>query len=644
MGASAFIWRRYLYHGILLLLLLLATGLRFASLDAQSFWNDEGNTARLVERVIPLIIEGAAGDVHPPGYYLLLHMWRALVGETEFALRSFSAFSGVLTVALTASISRTFLPRMHKTFPLTMLPSVLFITINPLSIYYSQEARMYAQLELAVTGLLWAAISFYKEMVNPVRENKLYANFILIAALSAAVAFGLYTHYAFVFALASLSCAYGLYWLLHERGNWRMLVQWVIALMIGGLLFLPWVPVALGASGWRPPDLGAPDALTTMARTLVVGITLPVPEANYAVCALIILGILISMSVPHAPFAAWAASAMAFLPMGFIAISGIYRPAYLKFMVISVSPLAVSLSALHASRLYRRSHPVLKVILPLGLLLMYTPVQVKALQHLYRNPAFARDDYRSVVRFLEEDALPGDAVVLNAPNQWEVYTYYDKGILPVYTAPYQATRDEMNAWVEKILTHHTKLYVLYWGETEADPERLMESALARQAFKAKEKWISSIRLAWYGTVTGSMKDAEVDEVALDQNIQLKGYRMQEGPLFPGEILPLTLVWSVEETPSQRYKVFVHLVNQEGNLKAQTDAEPGGGLYLTDSWRAGLAINDNYGVLLPFDVQPGVYDVLVGMYDFSGRRLPVTQNNQWLGDSYHLDKVIVQERQ
>ncbi|HDQ34698.1 MAG TPA: hypothetical protein ENN14_00085, partial [Chloroflexi bacterium] len=50
----------------LLVLLLLSAGLRFYRLDAQSFWNDEGNTARLVERPIPLIIAGAAGDIHPP--------------------------------------------------------------------------------------------------------------------------------------------------------------------------------------------------------------------------------------------------------------------------------------------------------------------------------------------------------------------------------------------------------------------------------------------------------------------------------------------------------------------------------------------------------------------------------------------------
>ena len=88
------------------LLLLLATGLRFHRLDAQSFWNDEGNSARLSERAIPAILEGTASDIPPPLYYLLLHGWRALLGDSEFALRALSAFAGVLTVATVAALAK----------------------------------------------------------------------------------------------------------------------------------------------------------------------------------------------------------------------------------------------------------------------------------------------------------------------------------------------------------------------------------------------------------------------------------------------------------------------------------------------------------------------------------------------------------
>ena len=134
-------------------LLLLATALRLPTLADQSFWNDEGNTARLVERPISLILEGAAGDIHPPGYYLLLHVWRALVGETEFALRAYSAYCGILTVAVTIAIARR-----ASRGTLAAVAAGLIAVLHPLSVVYSGEARMYAQLGLLSALTLWAAI------------------------------------------------------------------------------------------------------------------------------------------------------------------------------------------------------------------------------------------------------------------------------------------------------------------------------------------------------------------------------------------------------------------------------------------------------------------------------------------------------
>ena len=85
-------WRQAL---LLSALVALAVGLRMYKIDAQSLWYDEGNSARIAERSVALIIAGAAGDIHPPLYYLLLKFWRALFGSGEAALRSLSAACGV---------------------------------------------------------------------------------------------------------------------------------------------------------------------------------------------------------------------------------------------------------------------------------------------------------------------------------------------------------------------------------------------------------------------------------------------------------------------------------------------------------------------------------------------------------------------
>src|SRR5215813_4967238 len=96
-----------LYAILPVVIVLLAAVLRFHMLSAQSLWNDEGNTLRLVERPIGALIDAASHDIHPPGYYLALKGWWVLTGETEFALRAFSALMGVLTTACVYALGKS---------------------------------------------------------------------------------------------------------------------------------------------------------------------------------------------------------------------------------------------------------------------------------------------------------------------------------------------------------------------------------------------------------------------------------------------------------------------------------------------------------------------------------------------------------
>jgi hypothetical protein len=46
------------------------------------------------------------------------------------------------------------------------------------------------------------------------------------------------------------------------------------------------------------------------------------------------------------------------------------------------------------------------------------------------------------------------------------------------------------------------------------------------------------------------------------------------------------------------------------------------------------------VLVPLDSTPGEYPLLVGMYGFSGERLPVTLNGEAAGDALPLTTLTV----
>ena len=90
----------------LALIALLAFGVRFHLLGAQSLWNDEGSSYVQAGRAFNEIAANAARDIHPPLYYWLLKVWMALTGEREFALRALSALASVLSVAFTAAAGR----------------------------------------------------------------------------------------------------------------------------------------------------------------------------------------------------------------------------------------------------------------------------------------------------------------------------------------------------------------------------------------------------------------------------------------------------------------------------------------------------------------------------------------------------------
>jgi hypothetical protein len=65
-------------------------------------------------------------------------------------------------------------------------------------------------------------------------------------------------------------------------------------------------------------------------------------------------------------------------------------------------------------------------------------------------------------------------------------------------------------------------------------------------------------------------------------------------------------------------------------------------YPTRLWQPGEIIKDEWQIRLPQDMQPGMYELRVGLFDaLSNKRLPVTKDGAAVGDSVliHTFKVI-----
>jgi hypothetical protein len=254
-----------------------ALALRVAWIGAQELWLDE--VLSVAKATNPAWLGAPALRANtPPLYYVLLRAWVALVGTSETAVRLPSA---VLGAGFVAAILWT----AHEVFGRRVAVwAGLVAAVNPIHVYYSQEARAYALLTLA---LLLAMVTLWRAL----RDDTTGAWALFAGAALAS----LYSHYSAVLGLLP-----GSYLVWAWPGppapgrRWR---RYGAALGVAGALFLPWVVgkvlLSRGAGAdWWVPELWArtPPALALLRSLEVFGLgpeagLLPIALKQYTVLA-----------------------------------------------------------------------------------------------------------------------------------------------------------------------------------------------------------------------------------------------------------------------------------------------------------------------------------------------------------------------
>ncbi|HSN74291.1 MAG TPA: glycosyltransferase family 39 protein [Anaerolineae bacterium] len=658
---------------LLWLVMLLAAALRFFRIGHQSLWADEGNSAAMAGRSLAEISARAAADIHPPGYYWLLALWSRIFGDGEAALRALSALWGILLVWLVYQIvSRLFDRR-------TALVAAFFAAINPFLIYYSQEARMYAQLA-ALAALLFYGLTRYilhESIVLRADGSSKTMSFSGLATgviLFAAVA-GLYTHYTFPVMVGVATLLYGLWvWNSRRRGFVQVrFLHWAMLLIIMAFFYLPWFGTAWNQlMNWPRSGQGAAlgDALAQVLAVLALGPVSPIePDSLWLVVflALFILGLWpwVRANGRRAHWLSWGLPLLWLAaPVALVLLGGLFKPAYMKFLLMAAAPFTMLLGrgvtgfmeALARGQWSRRtatplsgrrksgknvppqpasapapSSPVGKLLsylwLAVAIVLVSIPTGI-TLAAYYFDPAVARDDYRSIAAYISAVAGPDDSIILNAPGQREVFEYYYQGPLPLYGLPEQRPPDEAAtlARIEEIAGQHPHLYTLYWATEESDPNQLIESWLDTHAYKAEDLWQGNTRFVIYATQQPTDDwPLQTSDVLFGDQIRLASYALSSQEITSGDVLQLQLNWQAERQPDADYTVFVQLLDERDQVVAQRDAPPGD--RPTSEWQPGETIADNHGVLVPHGTAPGDYRLILGMYNpATGERLPVGEQD------------------
>jgi mannosyltransferase len=158
-----------------------------------------------------------------PLYYLLLHGWVYLVGDSVFAVRSLSIVFAGGAVVMTYFIGRTLFDKRVGAL------SALLFAVSSFELQVSQEARMYSLMVLLACTSMYFVIRF-------IRQRDLVASIGYVLATTLLV----YTHvYAFFLVLAQNIFVITLV-AMESRERRSRCVSWVAMQGAVLVLFAPW--------------------------------------------------------------------------------------------------------------------------------------------------------------------------------------------------------------------------------------------------------------------------------------------------------------------------------------------------------------------------------------------------------------------
>jgi hypothetical protein len=113
------------------------------------------------------------------------------------------------------------------------------------------------------------------------------------------------------------------------------------------------------------------------------------------------------------------------------------------------------------------------------------------------------------------------------------------------------------------------------------------------------------------------------DINFDNRTRLVGYEYNVEALLQGKPTPLILYWQVLAPLPADYTIFVHLIDEDGQIANQADGPPLQGAYPTSYWEAGEWLTDPHQFWGGNPLPEGKYRIAVGFYEpESGQRLPV----------------------
>ncbi|MHB1131297.1 MAG: glycosyltransferase family 39 protein [Chloroflexota bacterium] len=595
--------------------------MRLYHLSFQSLWWDEGISLYLASLDISSLLwnKDFALDLHPPLYHIALSVWTAAVGADTFAARSFSALAGTLNVPLLYVVAARLADRRVG------IGAAWLLAVSPLSIYYSQELRMYALMPLLATASMYA---FLRILQSPNGRASSFA----VACYALSTAAGLWTYYYLALQVVVQNVFFGLWWLWRRTG----IRPWLSGQVCAVVLFVPWLLFA-GTSLIGSPDLQVSgDAYgwgevghfaRVFAAAFSVGFDAVTPWSDWAAIGFYILAVL-GLLVRQERFSGGNVLVVLWLlvpPLLAFAIATQRAFLFPRFVLFSAFALYV-LAGGGLAWLWRRTW-----ILGLLALTLVTAASALGLSHHYTVPrtAYASSDYLPLVARLRVLAEPSDLVLAN--QAWGAG--YARAYLPDPAPTVGWSQPDWSADPERarqaataLLERHGRTWLLSWCEDRRCPPDPLAVSLGEVGTRRYTEQVGEFTLRLFSASGLSAVSSPLSNrgESFAGTIALDGALVTSGNVLrPGQTVSVQAFWRAQTAPAADYTVFAQMLGPDGRVYGQQDSQPLGGTQPTSGWRVGEVTVDNYAFELAPGAPEGPYRLIMGWYEAkTGTRLQV----------------------
>lgn len=572
---------------------------RVYGIERQSLWFDEGWSAFAAAQ--PSVIAAANADAtNPPLYYALLHISTYFLGDSEFALRLFSTFCGLLAVALTFALGRRLFSARAGIY------AALLAACSPLLWWASQEARMYTLLAVLV---LVCALAWHRLYTRPARGTWL--------ALCGAELALLYAHNTGPVVVLWLNLATVIAWIAARRFDrpfsWK---HWLAGQVVVGLLWAPYFFT-------RFLNLSGANEAVTSTTPLNVDMLLAIwrgfwqtpwervllsPESPLPYVALLVVALALI---------AWRKAASRWLVLHVVLLVGGLIAALLVLgndlhgrYLVMVMPL---LLAALGGGIARLRPPIVRVGAAAIFVALFAYNLVTAQDSVYRH-----DDARAMVQYYDETLNADDTVLAwSYADRYELAYYWDRlgvqarrvtlpeggdldAVLPLLPSGGDVA---LNVWYTQRADYRRMMECLLGNGTVTEPETFttygMSSLLYRQP---------TLRLPELTPTSMEFSDASAPLARLTAYRQPDAVPGSQAQCIP---LELTLLRDVDVN----FKAALIVQNGLGWEIARADAA-----FATANQRESAALAPGetltaYPLLrLPYGAGSGAYRVYLRLYD------------------------------